>query len=893
MRALFGDLSSRLGTDLALRVAVRVGAVEFYAAAETPQERRTWAGVLGRGDAESASGELVAALRAEVSEQLHAFTDPVWAGRRDREAAHEQALLDWARADVEQAIAGQQVLDLAANLPVDTGELLSDRMSDPVALTDLLAEVRNFRRIVGQETDAFQARVTALHDAAEDYHRVAARVAELFEQVRAARAAALPGDAVHDPAARRAETGWLSDELRREITAREAARFDVLARRAGVRVNVEDLLDDDLKQESERQQLFEAVRTRTLPAPEGREYTDRVNLLEDAVREYHLADTRVIQLTEELHRARSRDRELSAAEATAARAAFADEDDVGPESGSAPALPAGPRPGGGAPQAITTLGLESMGPVAHRLRFSHGVWDPVLDGLSEQELQVLGEFLAGRGSGLAPEVASVLDEVLARARLSQPTLVGFEGEHGLFGSATPGSVHEVPGFLQSFLGRMSARPEAGYHLELTVPEGTPALFVGGAGLSAAGRLESPRLLLGRGLTIRIDAVHNEDGQIRVRGTVAPQDAGEGTIVAAQPDTDYPREIARARSARRAAYDQLELARRALSLDPDLSGNDVARAVVRAVGVEWEPLRAETRAARERGDAERHDELRAQINGYGPVKNAIVRSGDDYWSAQSTEDRLEAEARAFGLDPSGGAPDQRALGGDPGSGPEREAESEEPSQDEESGVDSAAVGAGVPVEQGGQPYGEVRADQSEGSLTRAPEQHGLSHGEVRSWSEIVDRLFQGGPVNPAGHVAPVDDLWSGLDRHGIVAELAARHPGDAAGGRAPLAVVGFDDPAVDLGILREYARAVDEILTRHPEIDLHLVEIAPIANGDHAQAVWRKRRDGTFYAETIRLKRYFATHPEELRAATQRAEHDGFAPPGTGARPVFARIVLGG
>ncbi|WP_216902524.1 hypothetical protein [Nocardia alni] len=918
-RALFGDLSSLLGTDPALKVAVRAGTVEFYADADTPQERDFWADMLGRADTGRTAHELVADLRAEVSEQLHAFTDPAWAARREREAAHEQALLAWARADVEQAIARQEVLDRAAGLPVDTGEVLSEPMRDPMALTDLLAEVRNFRRIVSPETTAFQARVSELHSAAEDYHRVAARAQELFEQVRAARAAAQPGDAVHDPAARRAEIGWLSEELRREITAREAARSDLLARQVGVRVNVEDLLDDELKQDSQRQRLFEAVGNRTLPVAEGREYADRVNLLEDAVQRYHLADIRVAELTEELHQARSRDMELSAAEAAAARAAA---DDEGPESGSAPALPAGPRPGGGAPQAITALGVESMGTVAYRLRFSHGVWDPVLDGLSVQERAVLGEFLAGRGSGLSPEVSTVLDVVLGRAPLSQPTLVSFEGEHGLFGDAAPGSVHEIPGFLQGFLGRMSARPEAGYHLELTVPEGTPALFVGGADLSPAGRLESPRLLLGRGLSIRVDAVHDEDGQIRVRGTVIPQDAGRGTVVAAQPDTDYPREIARARAAQRTAYDRLELARRALGLDPDLSDNDVARAVVRAVGVEWERLRAETRAAGKSGDTELQRELRTQVNGYGPVKNAVVQSTDDYWGAQSSEDRLRAEARALGLDPSGGTVASAEPGIEPG-GDSTIAPSGDPAAESardpgagglsegdesgsgQSGIDSAAAplnSAVTTAERNPVPtpaeqirrLGDDIADQAEKTPPQGigprPARQNLSRSEARSWSSLVDRLSEGDSLNPTGHTAPVDDVWSGLDRQGIAAEFTARHPGDPSRGRPPLRLNGFEDPQVDLDTLREFARAVDGILTRHPGIDLHRVEITPIANGDHAQTVWRKRGDGSYYAETIRLNRDFATHPEALRAAMRRAEDDGFAPPGAAARPVFARVV---
>ncbi|WP_084161189.1 hypothetical protein [Nocardia sp. BMG51109] len=129
--------------------------------------------------------------------------------------------------------------------------------------------------------------------------------------------------------------------------------------------------------------------------------------------------------------------------------------------------------------------------------------------------------------------------------------------------------------------------------------------------------------------------------------------------------------------------------------------------------------------------------------------------------------------------------------------------------------------------------------------------------------------------------PTDDVWSALDRGGIVNELGKRYPW--------LEIRGFDSET-DVVTLREYARAVDEILSRHPQIDLRRVEIADLDGNRHAEAAWRKRTDGTYYAESITLDRHFATHPEELRASKERAERTGYSPRGVADRPVYATIV---
>ncbi|WP_218026108.1 hypothetical protein [Nocardia miyunensis] len=657
-----------LDADPALALAIRAGTVENYTAANTPEERERWAALLHYVGASAADG-LTEQLHAQVTRQLDAFTDPAEAARAEREAARERALLDWAQADRQRTKARQEVLNRAKGLPVDIAELLSDDMKRPMALEDLLAEARNRQRVVGPETDAYQARVTALHNAAEEFHRLDALAADLSERVPAGRAAAEPGDAVRAPAARRAEITWLTDEVGRFIRDREAARSDMIARLEGVRVTVEEVLHDDLKQEPVRRRVFEELRARTLPAAEGLEYAERVSRLEDAVRAYHRADARVTELAGELRQAKSRDAELSAAEAAAGLAEGGG--DEGPESGSSPVQSGTRPPGGGAPQAIEP---RSSGPVAERLRFSHRVWGPVLDGLTADERRVLGEFLAGRGAGLSPEAAAVLDEVLARAPLPHRALISFEGEHGLFGSAATGSVHEVPGYLQGFLGRVSVRPESNYHLELTVPEGTPALFVGGADLSRTGRLDSPRLLLGRGLRVRVDAVHEQDGQVRVRATVvrtAEQSGEPRAAVSAVPLSAYEQQLAAAQDAERTAHDLLRLVSRAIGVDPTLTGNDLARAAVREVGADWERLRAEVKAAREAGDVERHRELREQVAVNGPITQAVVKTTNDYWEAVSAQERLRAEAQALGLDLSGpdgvGAPDEPVRGPDSDSG----------------------------------------------------------------------------------------------------------------------------------------------------------------------------------------------------------------------------------
>ncbi|WP_369640671.1 hypothetical protein, partial [Nocardia sp. JMUB6875] len=126
-----------------------------------------------------------------------------------------------------------------------------------------------------------------------------------------------------------------------------------------------------------------------------------------------------------------------------------------------------------------------------------------------------------------------------------------------------------------------------------------------------------------------------------------------------------------------------------------------------------------------------------------------------------------------------------------------------------------------------------------------------------------------------------DGWSELDRDGIVEKLEDDWDLD---------VTGFDNPHVDVEVLREFARAIEDMFTRFPDTELQEVRIAPIDDDGVFAEVDPGRDSDGYFADTLTLNERFARNPEDLARRVRLAEENGHLVPGSGERPLYSTIV---
>lgn len=140
---------------------------------------------------------------------------------------------------------------------------------------------------------------------------------------------------------------------------------------------------------------------------------------------------------------------------------------------------------------------------------------------------------------------------------------------------------------------------------------------------------------------------------------------------------------------------------------------------------------------------------------------------------------------------------------------------------------------------------------------------------------------GTPRSESGRSPRPDDEWSRMDPQEVAAELDERWGVDA---------VGFDNPNLDPEAVREFARAVDEMLFRYPDVDLDRVEIRPLGRDTYARATSYRHPDGTHSAGKLALNERYATNLELMARHVAADEADGHLVPGSADRPVYSTLV---
>ncbi|WP_040804471.1 WXG100-like domain-containing protein [Nocardia concava] len=150
----------------------------------------------------------------------------------------------------------------------------------------------------------------------------------------------------------------------------------------------------------------------------------------------------------------------------------------------------------------------------------------------------------------------------------------------------------------------------------------------------------------------------------------------------------------------------------------------------------------------------------------------------------------------------------------------------------------------------------------------------------------------GQGTPPSDAVPSEHPWSPAPAD----EWSGRSPGEIAQTlreRWRLEVTGFDRTDVEPEVLREFARAVDDMKRRFPDAPLREILIGKVPDDpeDIAYAMTRaKHENGRYRADQLILNEIFATNPEEFHRSLIEDELDGGHTPRSSTRPIYSQIV---
>ncbi|NNH71857.1 hypothetical protein HLB23_18665 [Nocardia uniformis] len=190
--------------------------------------------------------------------------------------------------------------------------------------------------------------------------------------------------------------------------------------------------------------------------------------------------------------------------------------------------------------------------------------------------------------------------------------------------------------------------------------------------------------------------------------------------------------------------------------------------------------------------------------------------------------------------------------------------------------------GPPSEHVGVTVRFTRPDDTDGDTVPDP-----AHAHPLERTDEGPEFFDGNgwvseSVVPESDWSPrPDDVWSTLDRDGV-AELL--------GQRWDLEVRGFDDLRVDVEVLREFARAIDDMLTLRPDAHLQAVEIGSSFDPAAFMDTWPETHAGRLRTAKVVMNIDWAANPHAWAAEAREGEARGFHIPGTGTRPIYAIVI---
>ncbi|MFI1915052.1 toxin glutamine deamidase domain-containing protein [Nocardia sp. NPDC020380] len=127
----------------------------------------------------------------------------------------------------------------------------------------------------------------------------------------------------------------------------------------------------------------------------------------------------------------------------------------------------------------------------------------------------------------------------------------------------------------------------------------------------------------------------------------------------------------------------------------------------------------------------------------------------------------------------------------------------------------------------------------------------------------------------------DDDWSRMDAREVSEELLRRWG---------VETVGFDNPGFHPEVVREFARAVDDLLTRYPDVDLPRVVIEPMSDEYYAEAVRNISPDGQISTRMLVLNELHALDPEGMARDSAEDVAGGHLVAGSDERPIHSTLV---
>ncbi|WP_405489162.1 toxin glutamine deamidase domain-containing protein [Nocardia sp. NBC_00511] len=168
-------------------------------------------------------------------------------------------------------------------------------------------------------------------------------------------------------------------------------------------------------------------------------------------------------------------------------------------------------------------------------------------------------------------------------------------------------------------------------------------------------------------------------------------------------------------------------------------------------------------------------------------------------------------------------------------------------------------------------------------------------EHRSISPHASNTHPSDPVGPhstealptqphsseVGWAPHIDDEWSQKTAHEI---------SDALKSRWGIDTQGFHNPDLHPEVVREFARAVDDMKSRYPDANVPKVVIDKLPDEYHAAAEWQVLPDGRYSLEALILNEIPALDPEFMASESARLEANGHYVPGSGDRPIHAALV---
>ncbi|AYF76581.1 hypothetical protein D7D52_25310 [Nocardia yunnanensis] len=143
--------------------------------------------------------------------------------------------------------------------------------------------------------------------------------------------------------------------------------------------------------------------------------------------------------------------------------------------------------------------------------------------------------------------------------------------------------------------------------------------------------------------------------------------------------------------------------------------------------------------------------------------------------------------------------------------------------------------------------------------------------------------QGHPVG-VDWSSHLEDDWSHLDAQEVAQELERRWEDKG------LVVEGFDREGLHPEVAREYARTVDKMLSRYPDVDLSKVVIEPLPEDFYAATRSEELPDGSVRTGELILNERYALDPAEMQRKVAENEAEGHFGPGSSDRPIYSSMV---